>query len=267
MPRVQANGLSLHVQALGAGPPVVMLHGLLVGSLATWYFTVAPALARDCEVLLYDLRGHGLSTRTPSGYDLGTMVDDLDALLDGMRVTRGQPVTLVGHSYGGLVALAYALRRPERVARLGLVEIPLPPSKLDALAAVAARELAVGIGDFVEREPDAVLALLPEALRRTAGTATRRRGRRIVDGVGELLTRTTLLEDLRREPDLDDARIAALRCPVLSVYGDGSMCLDAAARLERALPRAVHRRLTGGHMLPLDARLPLTDLLASFVHG
>ena len=46
MPQVTANGLAFHVQELGAGRPVVMVHGLLVGSLASWYFTAAPALAR-----------------------------------------------------------------------------------------------------------------------------------------------------------------------------------------------------------------------------
>ena len=46
MPAVAANQLTFHVQELGAGPDVVMLHGLLIGSLASWYFTAAPALAR-----------------------------------------------------------------------------------------------------------------------------------------------------------------------------------------------------------------------------
>jgi pimeloyl-ACP methyl ester carboxylesterase len=40
------DGVELHVEELGAGPPVVMLHGLLVGNMTTWYFTAAPELAR-----------------------------------------------------------------------------------------------------------------------------------------------------------------------------------------------------------------------------
>ncbi|MGH7285457.1 MAG: alpha/beta fold hydrolase, partial [Polyangiaceae bacterium] len=54
------NGVALHVQRLGEnGSPVVMLHGLFVGSMASWYFTAAPALAEKHRVLLYDLRGNG----------------------------------------------------------------------------------------------------------------------------------------------------------------------------------------------------------------
>src|SRR5262249_4217583 len=122
MPVVEKRGLSFHVQVVGSGPPLVMLHGLIIGSMTTWYFSAAPRLARTHRVTLYDLRGHGRSARPPSGYDLATMADDLDALLDG-------PATLVGHSWGALVALRLALRRPERVNRLVLVEAPLPPSR------------------------------------------------------------------------------------------------------------------------------------------
>ena len=83
MPVSTRNGVRLHWQELGSGPPLVMLHGLLVGSLATWYFTAAPALAARGHVVLYDLRGHGLSERAPSGYDVATQIE---ALRDQRRV-------------------------------------------------------------------------------------------------------------------------------------------------------------------------------------
>ena len=67
---VTARDLAFHVQELGSGPPVVMLHGLLVGSLASWYFTAAPALASRHRVRMYDLRGHGRSAPARTGYDL-----------------------------------------------------------------------------------------------------------------------------------------------------------------------------------------------------
>ena len=77
-----ANGVAHHVQELGPSDalPVVMTHGLVIGSLASWYFTVGPALARTRRVRMYDLRGHGRSARMPSGYDTHTLATDLDAL-------------------------------------------------------------------------------------------------------------------------------------------------------------------------------------------
>jgi len=130
MPIVNANGIGLHVQEIGAGPPVVMVHGLLIGSLASWYFTAAPALAKDHRVRVYDLRGHGRSERAKTGYDVRTLATDLAALTSDLGV-----VDVVGHSWGALVALRFALDHPARVRRLVLVEAPLPPSSTVEMSA------------------------------------------------------------------------------------------------------------------------------------
>src|SRR5262245_46595607 len=94
---VRARGVRFHVVDMGTddGEPVVMLHGLFTGSIATWYFTVAPELARTRPVRLLDWRGHGLSERPPTGYDTVTMADDLAALTADLP-----PFAVVGHSYG-----------------------------------------------------------------------------------------------------------------------------------------------------------------------
>jgi pimeloyl-ACP methyl ester carboxylesterase len=99
VPTVEARGLRFHTQQLGrAGTPVVMLHGLFTGSLASWWFTAAPALGRAHTVRLLDLRGHGLSDCPPDGYDTATMVDDvlaltddLDALLEEEHLDQASP--------------------------------------------------------------------------------------------------------------------------------------------------------------------------------
>ena len=126
-----SEGLGSNTWASWSGPTsVVMLHGLLIGSLASWYFTAAPALAKRHRVMLYDLRGHGRSERVASGYDLVTQTGDLQELADRFD---DRPIDLVGHSYGGLIALRFALDHPGRVRRLVLVEAPLPPSRGDHL--------------------------------------------------------------------------------------------------------------------------------------
>ena len=105
MSYLTAGGIAHHVQELGAGPPVVMIHGLLLGSMASWYFTAAPALARRHRVRLYDLRGHGRSSIPATGYQLPSMAADLEALMSHLGMER---VHLVGHSFGGRVALTSA---------------------------------------------------------------------------------------------------------------------------------------------------------------
>jgi pimeloyl-ACP methyl ester carboxylesterase len=252
MPIANRNGVAFHLLELGEnGPPVVMLHGLLVGSLATWYFTTAPALARSHRVLLYDLRGHGKTERTRTGYDLATMQADLGALIDGFTT---EPVTLVGHSYGAVVALRYALANPERVAKLALVEAPLPPSNLAEL------------DSFLGRSPEAMAESLPDALRDALG----RRGRqaaKLVDSLRFLATESSLFADLAKALDIDDATLATLRCPLLTVYGTHSSCLPVGRRLARVLPRARSVELDGGHFLPIEAPGPLTAAIVEFVDG
>jgi pimeloyl-ACP methyl ester carboxylesterase len=135
VPYAEANGLRFHFQLLSSHddadggpvpgadtvrPKVVMLHGLVADSLASYYYTLANPVALVADVYLYDLRGHGRSTIPPTGYAVADHVDDLDALLDTWGID--EPVHLVANSFGGVVALGLAHRRPERVASMVLVE-------------------------------------------------------------------------------------------------------------------------------------------------
>ncbi len=231
------DGIELHVEEMGTGSPVIMLHGLLVGNMSTWYMTAAPEVARRHRVILFDLRGHGLSERAARGYDLARMTSDLESVV--LRLTD-QPVMLVGHSYGGLVALTFALRRPERVRKLALVEAPLPPSSLAELEA------------FLAADPAGMLDALPAHLRSAAGDG-RRRGTRFADTI----------RFLARESS--DAVLRELRCPLLAIYGTQSSCRSVGTRLARLVPGASLVELAGGHFLPLDAPRELTQELARFI--
>lgn len=243
-------GGRLHVQTLGAGAPVVMLHGLLLGSLASWYFTAAPALSRRHQVTLFDLRGHGRSDPATEGYDTDTLVDDLEAVTAGL----GGALTLVGHSYGGVVALKFALRHPRRVARLALVEVPLPPGA------------AGDVEQFLARDTDELLGILPNAVKRSLDGGGRT-AVRFLRRLQFLATETTLLDDLAAETDIADARLASLTCPALLLYGDRSPCRPVGDRLAAVLPNAELAVLEGGHELHLDAAGEVTRRLVGFCGG
>jgi pimeloyl-ACP methyl ester carboxylesterase len=228
-----------------------MLHGLFVGSLASWYFTSAPALARDRRVFLFDLRGHGKSERARTGYDVATMSADLGALADGFE--QG-PIDLVGHSFGALVALRLAIDHPERVRRIVLVEAPLPPSRFEELDA------------FGTRSPEQMVESLPMMLRTMVANGGRK-GARLVDALRFLATGSTLLDDLRKEPDFSDETLASLKAPALVAYGDRSSCRPVGDRLARTIPNARLEILRGGHYLHLEAGARLTELMVEHFDG
>ena len=99
----------------GSGPPVMLLHGL--GEAAViWYANMEP-LARAHTVYAPDLPGHGASEKPPWRYSLENSIRFMEEFLDALGLERA---SFVGNSMGGLVALALALERPQRMNRLAL---------------------------------------------------------------------------------------------------------------------------------------------------
>ncbi|HMM40833.1 MAG TPA: alpha/beta hydrolase [Thermomicrobiales bacterium] len=123
MPKVVVrSGLKLHYQQVGEGPDVVMIHGL-TGNLAVWHLKIIPLLWDRYRITTYDLRGHGYSEITPTGYTADDMAADLRDLLDALEIDRP---ALVGHSYGADISLYFAHHYPDRVSRVVAIEAALP---------------------------------------------------------------------------------------------------------------------------------------------
>ena len=120
-----ATGVTLTVQLGGpeSGDPVILLHGF-PESHRTWRH-VAPALATEYRVVAPDQRGFAGSDK-PKGvdeYKTEKILDDLLALADSLNLEQ---FTLVGHDWGGAVAWLAALKHPERITRLVIVNAPHP---------------------------------------------------------------------------------------------------------------------------------------------
>jgi proline iminopeptidase len=112
------HGVRLYTRRIGGGPPVVVLHGG-PGAHHDYLLPQYDLLARRRTLLYYDQRGGG---RSPIARDMAAgwreHVADLEALRERWRLDR---VTLLGYSWGGLLAVLYALEHPDRIGRLGLV--------------------------------------------------------------------------------------------------------------------------------------------------
>ena len=114
------NGLRYHVRLWGEAnqPKLFLLHGWMDVA-ASFQFLVG-ALEQDCCVIAPDWRGFGLSAWSENAYYFPEYFADLDRLIDHYQAD--QPVNLIGHSMGGNVAGLYAGIRPNRVAKLALLE-------------------------------------------------------------------------------------------------------------------------------------------------
>lgn len=133
---IMVDGIRTNYHDLGDGAPVLLIHGSGPGvtAWANWRLTM-PALARQFRVIAPDIVGFGETAR-PQGfrYAMDNWVSHVLGLLDTLGVARAH---VVGNSFGGALALALAIRAPERVGRLvlmGSAGVPFPITEgLDAV--------------------------------------------------------------------------------------------------------------------------------------
>ena len=131
MATVSANGLEIGYEVHGAGPPMVMLHGASSSGREDWAAQV-PRFSKVFRIYLPDARGHA-TTRwdAADGWSLAWLVDDLAAFVDALGL---ETFHLVGFSMGAQTALAYAIRRPERLRTLVLGGISTQPEPRTSVA-------------------------------------------------------------------------------------------------------------------------------------
>ena len=128
--------LSLAFREYGAGPPLVILHGLF-GSQRNWQ-SMAERLGQNYRVFACDLRNHGDSPWA-SSMRFEEMADDLEALIEAKGLA---PATVLGHSVGGKTAMLTALRHPDALDALIVVDIAPVTYKEPFLAYIAAMQAA-----------------------------------------------------------------------------------------------------------------------------
>jgi pimeloyl-ACP methyl ester carboxylesterase len=258
---VDVGGLTVGYERQGSGPPLVLLHGAMCDR-RVWR-AEAEDLARDCDVLAWDAPGHGESSDPPEDFGLGDHARCLAGLLGALGVG---PAHVIGHSWGGGLALQLAASHPDVVASLVLVGAyagwagSLSPDD-------TARRLAIAL-DAAERLPGgfdvwSTPGLSPESI--------------AADRVREL---TAMAADLRpvgmrvmargfARADLRDA-LPGIAAPALLLYGeqDERAPRPVAEALHAALPRSTLAMVPGlTHELVLEAPHLFTTAVRAWVGG
>ena len=172
MPHTLVNGVRLYYEERGSGQTILGIHG--VGSSAVFWEDPAERLSELGRVITYDRRGSWRSER-PDPYETTSVQEQADDAMELLRTLAAEPAVLIGRSYGGTVALDLALRHPECVLGVALLEAGssgLSPeydewfSSLSALIEQVDREQGVGaVGETVVREVFGAWEELPRPFR------------------------------------------------------------------------------------------------------
>jgi 2-hydroxymuconate-semialdehyde hydrolase len=252
----------------GAGEPVVLLHGITTHSIL--WKDVLPGLAAHHDVVALDLLGCGESSKPlePS-YALTVHAERTAAVVEALGLG---PVHLVGHDVGGGICQILAVRRPELVRTLTLVNTVgydrWPVQPITALRTPIVRQIllaALDLGAFAllvrhgtfhrDRVTPALLADLTAPL-------LSEEGRRAFVHFARSLDNSNLMDIVPQLP--------GLRMPVSIVWGmaDPFLSFEIAERLHRDVGHSrLFRIATASHFVPLDDPERLLEILAEVLHG
>jgi pimeloyl-ACP methyl ester carboxylesterase len=237
------HGYRRAFRVAGAGPPLVLLHGIGDSS-ATWE-SIIPALARNHLVLAPDLLGHGQSDKPRADYSVAAYANGVRDLLGVLGVPRA---TLLGHSLGGGVAMQFAYQFPERTERLVLVSSGGAGPELNVILRLQALPGAQALLHLL-RLPTArwQMGLVVAALR-VLNTPLGQDAQdllRIVDALPDATARAAFTRSLRSVVDWRGQMITMLdRCyltqgmPTLLIWGsrDAVVPVEHAYRAHAAMP-------------------------------
>jgi pimeloyl-ACP methyl ester carboxylesterase len=234
----QAGEVAINYAAsASAGPQMVLLHGLA----ARWqtFMPLVLPLSQEWQLFLLDLRGHGLSGRTPERYQLADFVGDVVAFIERQAAP---PVVLYGHSLGGWIALEIAAQRPELVRAVIVGDSALYVEHLDADAAIS------------------YLSDLPIAMRSLAKSLTQ---------LDPAVMRAFHAGELTLD-DPPERLLPQIACPVLLLQADttrGGLMTDGDVTSGLALLRhGSHVRFPGlGHGLHVENTEPILEAVTAFL--
>jgi len=268
--RAEIRGVKLSYLKLGdwdsGRPPLVLVHGLATSS--GFWMRASERLAAEVPLLIYDLRGHGRSGMSPSGYCPAEQGMDLLALLDAVEIER---CFVAGHSFGGSVLLHAAIRQPDRFlgialadTRLRVFQSSLTPGEWPQWPERQQQLREIGI-ELAPDQKEAGIVLLtelarlqvhgqeeigqvPRWLKEFHGQAPSKRmaGRWL-----DLMDTTQAFEEFQQEQELGIAQLARVSEGMLAIYGEESPILPSGQSLKEHCPQ-VHLKIApeAGHFFP-----------------
>lgn len=266
--------MQFHYQQSGSGPDVVLIHAV-TSNLSVWMFSgMLDALAKDFRVTAYDFRGHGHTDAPPSGYTSRDMADDLRRLHENLRLN---PALLVGHSYGGVVAMHAALAHPELVKGVIISDTFFPGLRhiepnfdranvwTDLRESFARCGLKLGENISFAELFEVVSHLTPEHLEKLKADM----GPGSIRWLSQLprLAQTTCGNDVLEPAGLTETELVKIKQPVIALYDEHSPFQATAKFLESRLLNCKLEIVPGAkHIAVLQNTAVFVEMVARHLH-
>ncbi|MDD2853237.1 MAG: alpha/beta fold hydrolase [Desulfuromonadaceae bacterium] len=277
--RLDIGGLGYHYLDEGSGAPVVMVHGN--PSWSFYYRNLVIALRDSYRCVVPDHIGCGLSDKPgDDGYDytLFRRVDDLELLLEKLEIQKN--ITLVVHDWGGMIGMAYAVRHPERIARLVILNtgaFHLPPEKQFPPGLRICRDTPVGTLLVRGFNAFSVAASYVGCKRNPMNASLRALYQYPYNSWQNRIATLRFVQDIPLKPadrgyDLVSSVASGIgqfsHLPILICWGELDFVFDRhfLAEWQRRFPDAeIHRYADCGHYILEDAKDEVIPLITTFL--
>ena len=258
MPTAAVNGIDLHYESLGAGPPIIALHGGL-GFDHTYMRNAFGKLAKSYNLICPDLRCNGLSLAPIETLSMEQLADDIAGLMDALLIEKA---TILGHSYGGFIAQEFALRHPDRMERLVLVDTSPGNLGVGESEAEAGSPMPAEMVELLSQLPtsdDEVADLLARLMPFYIHSAPVVDGIRLFEGtVCRAAPIAAGFEVLAGWSSID--RLKTIEVPTLALWGQHDV-ICSTAQAERIVSRIPGAEL---HIFEASGHFPWVDEPAAF---
>ena len=268
---VDAGRLRWHVQVMGKGPPLLLIHG--TGAATHSWRALAPLLAEHYTVIAPDLPGHGFTTGRPMGGlampAVACAVGELMTALDNA------PEVIVGHSAGAAVAIRMAIdghAAPRRIVGLGAALLPFPGLAAKLFPTLARMLFVNPFAPHLFAQLARTKGETAKFLVRSTGSTIDAEGLRCYEALfatpGQCAGAITMMADW----DLDTFRrdLPGLTVPLLLIHGekDAAIPIDTARTAAGLVPDgALHALPKLGHLAHEECPGEVAALVRRFVEG
>jgi len=284
--RIPVGGADLYVREIGKGPAIIILHGGPDFD-QSYLLPEMDRLADSYHLIYYDQRGRGKSADRVRPEDV-TFASDIADIEKVRQYFHLDSVTLLGHSWGTVLALQYALQYPERVSHL-IIMNPAPASRDDYVElrkewlekrpdAVAQKKAIAETAAYREGDPEAVTAYY--RIHFKSGLARQEDYEKLIARMhadfnkeGVLKARAVedrLMQDTWANPNFDLLpKIKALKVPTLVLSGDHEFIpASSAEHIAQAIPNARLVTLKGcGHFTFMECPVPVHEEIDNLFGG